>query len=302
MTEPQHPPTSDYEQTLKDYYETLWAHPERQYFRHTPWDCGWHFGYAKPGDTSPDDAVTNMNAFIGDTLGLSHKPGSIILDAGCGMGATTLFLASRYPQCCFTGLSLAPSEITLATRLQHDRQITNARFLQGSYLHTPFANASFDAVYALESASHAENKTTFVHEMHRILKPGGTLLILDLIPQRTFRYLFHGASLLQQHVVTLASLNHILQKEGFQIRSLEDLLKDRRVNLLQILNFTLWYSADAQRRDTSTTKKPRPSLLRWSMERSAILPSFFLEFLSILYARYGYYVITAEKPRESPRA
>lgn len=297
MTDPPPPRhLTDYEQTLQEYYDTLWADHSRLRTHGSHWSSGWHFGYTNPNDTTPQDTIETMNHFIGETLDLINKPTASILDAGCGIGATILSLAQHYPQCTFTGLSLAPAEITLATRLQHDRGITNAQFLQGSYLHTTFPPASFDAVFALESASHAEDKTTFIREMHRLLKPEGTLLILDLIPRKTMKTTFYGSSLLQQHAVSLDTLLTTLEENRFRVQTKDDLLKTRRVNPLQLLYSTLWYSADAQRKGASSQSQ-RP--LRHHMERAAILPACLLQILYILYARYGYFVILAEKTRES---
>jgi ubiquinone/menaquinone biosynthesis C-methylase UbiE len=287
---------SDYEQTLQEYYDALWADHSRLRTHGSRWSSGWHFGYTNPNDTTPQDPIETMNHFIGETLDLVNKPTASVLDAGCGIGATVLSLAQHYPKCTFTGLSLAPTEIALATRLQHDRGITNVRFFQGSYLHTPFPPASFDAVFALESASHAEDKTTFIREMHRLLKPRGTLLILDLIPRKIIKPTFYGSSLLQQHAVSLNTFLSILNENEFRVQTYDDLLKTRRVNPLELLYSTLWYSADAQRKRASA-QPPRP--LRYCMEQATILPACLLQILSTLYARYSYFVILAEKTHKS---
>jgi SAM-dependent methyltransferase len=51
----------------------------------------------------------------------------------------------------------------------------------GDYEHTEFAAGSFDGVYALESScyAHGANKSAFLRECHRLLRPGGRVVVAD---------------------------------------------------------------------------------------------------------------------------
>jgi len=42
----------------------------------------------------------------------------------------------------------------------------------------PFADASFDLVWSLESGEHMPDKVKFLQECYRVLKPGGTLIMV----------------------------------------------------------------------------------------------------------------------------
>jgi ubiquinone/menaquinone biosynthesis C-methylase UbiE len=234
-----------------------------------------------------------MNGYIADLLKLDTKPGTTILDAGCGIGATSLYLAQRCPYCTFHGITLAPNEIDLATRLKTTKHITNATFTQGSFLRTTYPTASFDAAFALESCNHAEDKRQFITEMHRVLKPHGTLLILDLIPKQTLSHDFTGTSALQGKAVSLTSYLTYLKETGFTTTSIQNLITNRHVNLLDIIRYTLLYNLYFGR---SVIKRDRTSLLTW-MRRGSLIFYYLLQTLYITYARYGYYVIIAEKNR-----
>jgi ubiquinone/menaquinone biosynthesis C-methylase UbiE len=281
------PPPTTHESILQDYYDTLWADPNRP-TRRDKRDHGWHFGYHKPTDTKPAHALQNMNDYIGQLLTLTDHTGTTILDAGCGNGATTLHLATHHPTCTFIGLSLSHNELHLATHRQHTQNIPNTRFIQGSFHNTPFPPASFNAIYALESASHAEDKKALLTEMYRILKPHGTLLILDLIPRRHTPHALAKHSLLQETAATLPTLLTLLTEKGFTINTVDNLLHHKRVNTLEMIHHTLFYN-------TVTPHTTHPPGHRPRMEHVAFIPRLTLQLLAITYAHYGYYVIAAEK-------
>jgi tocopherol O-methyltransferase len=103
---------------------------------------------------------------------------SNILDVGCGIGGSTLYLANKY-QANATGITLSP--------VQADRAKERARglglgervnFQVANALEMPFADNSFDLVWSLESGEHMPDKVKFLQECYRVLKPGGKLIMV----------------------------------------------------------------------------------------------------------------------------
>jgi tocopherol O-methyltransferase len=139
-----------------------------------------HYGYYEKGFRSHNQAILHMNDVVWDMLKLDGKKSLQILDAGCGIGGTSIYLAKKYPMVTFTGISIAPSEIQYAAELAAQNKVTeNTRFLQDNFCGTTLPDCSFDGVIALESLNYASDTSEFFKEMYRILKPGGRLVVVD---------------------------------------------------------------------------------------------------------------------------
>ncbi len=98
-----------------------------------------------------------------------------ILDVGCGIGGSSLYLAERFGAT-VTGITLSPVQANRATERAEAAGVS-AQFLVADALQMPFDDASFDLVWTLESGEHMPDKRQFLSECHRVLKPGGLLLM-----------------------------------------------------------------------------------------------------------------------------
>jgi ubiquinone/menaquinone biosynthesis C-methylase UbiE len=99
-----------------------------------------------------------------------------VLDVGCGIGGSTGALQQRWQQAVLVGVGISRPQ------LAHARTAcAGARFVCADAVALPFANAAFDAVIAIESALHFDPRTRFFAEARRVLAPGGTLALSDLL-------------------------------------------------------------------------------------------------------------------------
>lgn len=106
-----------------------------------------------------------------------NKPPSTILDLGCGIGGSSLYLAEKLGAQ-VTGISLSPVQIKRARERALNRGLANqVTFEVANALEMPFADQSFDWVWSLESGEHMPDKTKFLQECYRVLKPGGRLIL-----------------------------------------------------------------------------------------------------------------------------
>ncbi len=102
---------------------------------------------------------------------------SQILDIGCGIGGSTLYLAEKF-QAQATGITLSPVQANRATERAQAAQLSqNVNFQVANALEMPFEDDSFDLVWSLESGEHMPNKIQFLQECYRVLKPGGLFLM-----------------------------------------------------------------------------------------------------------------------------
>lgn len=101
-----------------------------------------------------------------------------ILDLCCGTGdMTAALLTHRPPQAePILGGDFSP-EMLARARLKHARG--NARFVEVDALHLPFPAASFDLVTFAFGFRNLANYADGLAEVHRILRPGGQIAILE---------------------------------------------------------------------------------------------------------------------------
>jgi SAM-dependent methyltransferase len=116
-----------------------------------------------------------------DFARLRLAPGDRVLDLGCGEGrhAITAYLDQAVR---VVGLDLSQSDLQTARSRYCEFQDPNdgsrqVDFLRASGLQLPFAEASFDKVICAEVLEHIPDYEAVLAEIHRVLKPGGTLAV-----------------------------------------------------------------------------------------------------------------------------
>ncbi len=111
-------------------------------------------------------------------------PSLVVLDAGCGLGGTILFLHERLGGR-YTGLTLSHDQCTRATLAAMERGRASAcRFFVRDYNDdlTDLVPGGVDLVVAIESLAHAPDPTATLAHLATQLRPGGRLLIVDDVP------------------------------------------------------------------------------------------------------------------------
>lgn len=163
-----------YQKTVKTYYDyTLNLY---DFFWHG--DTGAvHYGIWNSTTKSLHDALLNTNIFLADQANI--HTGEKILDAGCGVGGSAFWLAKN-KGAFVQGITISEKQLEKAKELQKRLGLENkTEFSLQDYTKTNFYDASFDVVWAIESVCHAIDKKDFLNEAHRLLRPGGRLVISD---------------------------------------------------------------------------------------------------------------------------
>lgn len=139
-----------------------------------------HFGfYDKEEADSHYDALAYTNKILATNAKI--KDGDKILDAGCGLGGSTMWLAQNYDVEA-VGISLSERQIAACNERAKELGLKHkVDFIASDFTKTPFEDGTFDVVWACESVCHAFQKLDFYKEAYRILKPGGRIVVADYI-------------------------------------------------------------------------------------------------------------------------
>lgn len=103
-----------------------------------------------------------------------------ILDIGSGIGGPARYFAQRFG-CRITGIDLTPEFCDVARHLTRLLGLSErVRFEVGDALAMPFGDGAFDGAYSMNVSMNIADKAGLYREAHRVLKPGGWLILSEL--------------------------------------------------------------------------------------------------------------------------
>ena len=153
------------------------------------------------------------------------RPEDDVLDVGCGIGGAARFMASSYG-CRVTGVDLTAEYVELADELTSRTGLSDrVTHIRATALALPFEGGSFDAAVILHAGMNVENKAQMYDEVSRVLKPGGRLVIYDVmrIAPGQLQYPLPWAA--NEHLSFLATPTQsksLLDAAGLVVRGMED--------------------------------------------------------------------------------
>ena len=197
----------EYYRSTKDAYKDSWD-LERS--------LSIHYGYWDAMVRSFPESLIRMNEVMMEAAHITK--GDKVLDAGCGVGGSCIFLAATRG-CHVTGITLSEEQAEQGRKHAVDRKLDHlVSFSVMDYCATTFPDSSFDVVWGCESICYAADKEKFVRESMRLLKPGGRLVVADGF---VTKFVYNDRPVIQKWL------------EGWQVKYLESPMRFRNMMHLE---------------------------------------------------------------------
>ena len=134
-------------------------------------------GYTAPEAARLVDQASTLTELL--HFDTAYPPGSLVLEAGCGVGAQTVTLAARSPQTTFVSVDISPASLILAKARAREADLRNVTFQAGDIFSLPFSETQFDHAFVCFVLEHLVTPEKALAEVRRVLKPGGTLTVIE---------------------------------------------------------------------------------------------------------------------------
>lgn len=134
-------------------------------------------------------------------------PDARVLDAGCGTGGLLRRLGAAHPAWRLTGIDVSPLACALA------RERTPGTIIEGSVAKLPFGDGEFDAVTCCDVLCQVEQPEPALREIHRCLRPGGTVVVT--MPAYGWLFSYHDRAVGNRRRCSRAELGAWLRAAGF---------------------------------------------------------------------------------------
>jgi tocopherol O-methyltransferase len=200
---------------VSPYYRALWG-------EHL------HHGYWITGEESKERAQVQLIEHLAKLANVFY--GSDILDIGCGMGATSIYLAKQF-HASTIGITISPVQVQMANKAAAESQLS-CKFLLMDAEAMEFQGQRFDVLWSTESISHYHDREKFFAAASKLLKPGGTFALTDwfkkdgLTPSETHKYIEPIEQGMFVELQTMDQYQNYFTSNGFQVTHREILNKE----------------------------------------------------------------------------
>ncbi|KAJ1463357.1 S-adenosyl-L-methionine-dependent methyltransferase [Pelagophyceae sp. CCMP2097] len=161
----------EYAQLVDSYYDLATD------FYEWGWGSSFHFADRRSGESFAQ-SMARHEQYLAGRLGV--KRGAKLLDCGCGVGGPARTIA-KFANADVTAVTINEFQVMRGNTMAKAEGLqpggtpgASVELVCGDFMKLPFAAASFDGVYAIESTCHAPDRAGVYGEIFRVLKPGAT--------------------------------------------------------------------------------------------------------------------------------
>ena len=109
----------------------------------------------------------------------AYPPGSVVLEAGCGVGAQTLTLAQNSPKATFLSIDWAEGSLALARELINQNKISNVEFLHADIFNLPIDEECVDHIFVCHLLEHLFDPVAGLMILQKYLKRDGSITVFE---------------------------------------------------------------------------------------------------------------------------
>lgn len=227
------------------------AEPSVRELFHAAWGRNLHIGLFEDDTLSVPQAAAAGNRRMAEMA--APATGAHVLEVGCGFADASKLLTQRFG-CQAIAVDNAPWRLSGADTAGTQEAI---QLLAAEHGRLPFADRSFDLVWAAETLGYAEDLSKTITDIARVLRPGGRLILLEW---------FGSALLSPQPILQLYGASHLwpqrrwkseLAEAGFQIERFDDWTAHARRTYDRLGRL---FEADAARYSTA-------AMAQWNMDQ-----------------------------------
>lgn len=165
--------------------------PAQHYDRiHEAWEllmgAEFHYGYFADSHTPLAAATAALTEEM--ILRAGFTPGERVLDVGCGTGRQACDLAERF-DLELVGITTSETGVAAGRQQAAARNLVQVSFEQRDGTDNRFPDACFDVVWVLESSHLMRDRRALLSECARVLRPGGRIVLCDIIRRREIPFL-----------------------------------------------------------------------------------------------------------------
>jgi SAM-dependent methyltransferase len=134
-------------------------------------------GYAAAESRRLDDQAATLEDLLHHDT--AYLPGSVVLEAGSGVGSQTIPLLRRNPKVRLTCVDIAAGSLAEARARILAAALPLPVFQQADLRALPFADGAFDHAFVCFVLEHLAEPEMVLSELRRVIRPGGSLTVIE---------------------------------------------------------------------------------------------------------------------------